>query len=338
MLEGLLSRDNTISQKLDRSLRPSSFDEYIGQNELIKKVKIAIQAANERDEPLAHILLFSGPGLGKSTMGQLIAKECGSSFKCITATSLRSMSDLLEILCKLEHKDIFFLDEIHALHQKMEESIYSAIEDFHIDIKLNNSEIVRIDLEPFCLIGATTQPGKVSAPLRDRFGITYSMCYYSIDELCQILENNVKKLQLNIVEKETIRNIASRSRGVPRIANRLLHRVRDYAQVKNNKQVTNHIVNKALELEGIDQLGFTKSDISYLTTLYKVYGTGPCGLGPIAASSGQDEQTIREFIEPYLVRMKYVARKPRGRVLTGKGMAYLIEREKKEKNENNDGS
>ncbi len=341
MLHGLLDRDNNISQKLNRALRPESFDEYIGQKGLIEKVKIAIQAANERDEPLAHILLFSGPGLGKSTMGQLIAKECDAGFKSITATSIRSVSDLLDILCKLEHKDVFFLDEIHALSNNFEESIYSAIEDFHVDVKLGNSEIARIDIEPFCLVGATTQPGKISSPLRDRFGIMYSMEYYSDEELHEILCNNVSKLNLQIDDTDALRNISCRSRGIPRIANRLLHRVRDFAQVKNNKIITNDIVNQALELEGIDGMGLTLSDIRYLVTLFKVYGAGPCGVGPISASSGEDEETIREYIEPYLVRMKFIARTSRGRVLTGNGMKYLLKNilpRIEGKNENSTGS
>lgn len=263
------------SQDDNRALRPHDFNDYIGQGELLDKLRIAIQAANEREDPLDHLLLTGPPGLGKTSIAYVIANECGVPIRTIMAPSLKNTADLLEILVKLDDRGILFIDEIHALNKKTEESLYSAMEDFLVSQKLQNKEYLDIPLRPFCLIGATTCPGKIAAPLRDRFGIHYGMSFYTDNELMIIISANAKKLKLNIKDENALMLLATKSRGTPRIANRLLRRVRDFAQVQNNNVVNIDSVSEALRLEGIDGNGLTKMDRRYMYILFKIFSGGP---------------------------------------------------------------
>lgn len=310
---------------IDRVLRPQSFNDYVGQSELINKLKIAIAAAFERNEPPDHILLYGPPGLGKTTIAIVIANECNKEPIIVAAPSLKSVADLVGILSKLKQNDILFIDEIHSLDRKIEEVLYSAIEDFYVSIKLGNKELTKLPISPFCLIGATTNPGKMSAPLRDRFGIIYTMKFYNDDELCSIIAANIKKLNVRVDSEESIVNLAKRSRGTPRIANRLLRRARDYSQLNNKNIISNEMVEKSMSLEGIDEFGLTLVDKKYLAILYGTYNCGPCGIQPLAASCAEDQSTISDFIEPFLMRKGFVARSLRGRILTADGMRYVVE-------------
>jgi Holliday junction DNA helicase RuvB len=310
--------------KLNNIFRPLDIGEYIGQKDLIKKLEVAIQASVERDEPLDHVIISGNPGLGKTTIAKIIAKLCNSSFHCVVAPCLNNVADLISILSDVKRKDILFIDEIHGLSKKIEEILYSAMEDFKINIKMANKSIIEIDIQPFCLVGATTQLGKVSAPLRDRFGINHNMEFYSDEEVSEIVAKNLKKIELVPEDNTVYLNIAKRSRGVPRIANRLIRRVRDFAQLYNNNIVNSEIVNKSLHLEGVDENGFTKSDKSYLLEMYRTYGCGPVGIDSISATICEDKCTVNDYIEPFLVRSKFITRTKQGRILTKDGMKYIL--------------
>lgn len=327
MLMGLFDNKHKIEEdRADRALRPTNISEYIGQNDLINILDIAISAANERKDPVEHILLSGPPGLGKTTIANIISRICGSSYYSVSAPSIRSLHDLISLLIKLRDRDVLFIDEIHSINIKLEEMLYSAMEDYTISVKLPNNSINEIPLRRFCLIGATTKPGVIDQPLRDRFGIMYNMQFYSSDELSEIIYRNCKKLKLNVVDEESVSMISVRSRGTPRIANRLLRRVRDFAQVRNNGSIDKNAVSSAMDIEGVDEIGLTKIDKRYLDTIFRIYNCGPCGIEPIAASCGEDKSTISDYIEPYLVRIGFVARTPRGRILTTEGMNYVIEK------------
>lgn len=310
--------------RLDRALRPQSFEDYVGQEELKGRLAIAIEAAKERDEPTDHILLYGPAGLGKTTIANIIAKEAEANCKTVVATSIKSQSDIIELLTKLQHRDILFLDEIHALDRKVEETLYSAMEDYKINVKMGNKQIVSINTHPFCLIGATTMPGRLSPPLRDRFGIVYTMQPYTDSELEFIISANCNKLKLDVNDDESIINLAKRCRGVPRIANRLLRRVRDYAQIKNNNQVTEDVVEASMDLEGVDENGLNNIDHKFLYVMLNVYNGGPVGVQAVAATMGVDRTTIEDYIEPYLVRKEMIVRSKQGRMLTQKGMDYVF--------------
>jgi Holliday junction DNA helicase RuvB len=289
-------------------------------------LKVAIEASIERDEPLPHILCFGGPGLGKSSLAQTIANEGNYNIRTFMAPSIKSMADIMEILTKTKYKDIIFIDEIHTLDRKIEEMLYSAMEDFKVSVKLGNKQIVQIKVNPFCCIGATTMIGKVSAPLRDRFDLHFQLQYYNHEELATIIKGNSDKLNLQVESEDAIYNLAKRSRNIPRIANRLLRRTRDFAQIKNDNVITNDIVNSALDLEGIDEIGLTCSDIKYINALYEIYGCGPCGVECMSSTIGEDKTTVIDFIEPYLIRLGFIARTKSGRVLTADGMNYIIKK------------
>jgi Holliday junction DNA helicase RuvB len=310
-------------ESIDRALRPESFQDYVGQADLIKKLTVSIQAANERNDPLDHTLLFGPPGLGKTTIALIIAKEAGVNCKTVAAPAVKKPADLIEILCKIKERDVLFIDEIHRLDNKVEENLYTAMEDYKIGVRLKNGEIINVAVKPFCLIGATTVPGKMQAPLRDRFGIIYTMHLYTEEELITIIRANAEKLKLRVIEDGCLGDLAQRSRGTPRTANRLLRRVRDYAQINNNNIVDSQIVKEAMELEGVDEAGLTPIDYKYLLVLWNVYKGGPVGIQAIAATLGQDRSTIEDYIEPYLVRLELVARTQGGRMLTPKGMEYV---------------
>jgi Holliday junction DNA helicase RuvB len=318
----LSQKDKEEENKLNNILRPVSFAEFVGQPNLVEKLKIAIQASQERDEALDSLLLSSSPGLGKDSIVNVIAHESNCNLISVYAPTIRSIPDLIEILVKLKHRDILFINECHRLNIKLEEMLYGAMEDKLVNIKMGNKQIVKLKLNDFTLVGATTLIGDLSQPFKDRFGISYTFDYYSDDELCQILHRSVEKLNITVNNNNTILAIAKRARGTPRIANNLLKRCRDYAQVNNNNVLDQEVIDKAFALEKIDENGLTEIDHRYLSVLYNVYQAGPCGAKAMASSMQVDENTI-ESIERYLLYSKLIARTQRGRVLTEKGMLTI---------------
>lgn len=316
---------DSVDEKLDRALRPQCFDDYIGQKDFVQRMKLAIKAAKERKEPLGHVLLSGSAGLGKTSLANIIANEYGCNFKAINAPAIKSIGDLIETVTKAGECGIVFIDEIHALNKGIQESLLTCLEDFKLSIKLANKQILNMDVAPFCMIGATTELGKLAAPFRDRFDIIYNFEFYHTAELAVIVHANINKLGLKLTEESAIMNIARRSRGVPRLANRLIRRIRDYAQIYNNNEINQETVNKAMAVEGIDEAGLTESDKSYMYTLYHTFGAGPVGKEAIASAIGEDETTVEDFIESYLVRSKFVARTKQGRILTPEGINYVID-------------
>ena len=312
-----------FEESFEKSLRPTNLDEYIGQNQIKKNLKVFIKAAKKRNEPLDHLLFFGPPGLGKTTLANIIANEMNSNIKTISAPMLEKSGDLAAILTNLEDGDILFIDEIHRLKASIEEVLYSAMEDFRLDIVIGSgpaAQTIKIDIAQFTLIGATTRAGMLSNPLRDRFGITFRLNFYSQEELALIITLASKKLGYEI-EKEAALEIAKRSRGTPRIALRLLKRVRDFAEVENRKTITKETAKYGLDELGINEYGFDELDIKFLTLLAN--SKKPIGLSTIAATLSEDEDTIEEVIEPFLIANGYIEKTPKGRVATNKTFEIL---------------
>lgn len=308
------------------ALRPERLADYIGQTELIERLSIALGAARERAEPMEHLLLHGPPGLGKTTLAHVIAHELGSKVSVTSGPALARGTDLVAALTRLDHGDILFIDEIHRLPVAVEEFIYPAMEDFRIDVCLDsgiNARTVQINCKPFTLVGATTRAGLLSAPLRSRFGLVQHLRYYSDDELTTILHRSASLLNAAVDSRDTLAVIASRSRGTPRIANRLLRRVRDYAQVKSDGVIRPDTVAAALKLEGVDDQGLDELDRAYLRTIAKVYAGGPVGLDAAAATLNEDAGTLEDVVEPYLLKLGFLARTRRGRQLTPEAFAHL---------------
>jgi Holliday junction DNA helicase RuvB len=313
------------------SLRPQRMAEYIGQPDLIERLAITIKAVRERNEPMEHVLLHGPPGLGKTTLAYVIAQEMGARVHTTSGPALTRGTDLVAALTRLEPNDVLFIDEIHRLPISVEEFIYPAMEDFRIDVPVDSgvsARTVQIKLKPFTLIGATTRAGLVSAPLRSRFGITHHLRYYSPDELLAILERSCRLLALESepasgAEKASLDIVSERSRGTPRIANRLLRRVRDFAQVKGDGRVTRRMVTEALTLEGVDELGLDELDRTYLRTIATTYQGGPVGLEAVAATMNEDAGTLEDVVEPYLLQIGFLARTRRGRLLTPAGASHI---------------
>jgi Holliday junction DNA helicase RuvB len=308
------------------SLRPKRLEEYVGQPEMVERLRIAIQAVNQRGEPMEHVLLHGPPGLGKTTLAHVIAEEMGGGLAVhvTSGPALTRPSDLVGLLCKIKPREVLFIDEIHRLPIAVEEFIYPAMEDFKIDIKIESgmhAQTIQKRLAPFTLIGATTRAGQVSAPLRSRFGIAHALRYYTPDELVVILRRSAALLGVASTP-DAMASIAERSRGTPRIANRLLRRVRDYAQVKGDGTVTTQMVRDALALEGVDELGLDELDRSYLRTIATTYGGGPVGLEAVAATLNHDSGTLEDVVEPYLLQIGFLARTRRGRALTKAGAEH----------------
>ena len=318
--------DRTPDEEVQaRALRPERLGDYVGQSELVERLRIAIEASRGRDEAMEHVLLHGPPGLGKTTLAHVIAHEMGSALHITSGPALTRGTDLVSVLTKLAPRDVLFIDEIHRMPAAVEEFIYPAMEDLRIDVPVDtgvHARTVTVRIKPFTLIGATTRAGLLSGPLRSRFGITHHLRYYPSSELELILERSRRLLSVG-TDAESVSMIAGRSRGTPRVANRLLRRVRDYADVRADGSVSKRVVEEALALEGIDGLGLDELDRSYLRTIGTVYKGGPVGLEAIAATMGDDSGTLEDVVEPYLLQAGLVARTRRGRQLTPAGAKYV---------------
>jgi len=313
----------SFDEAYEKSLRPQNLDEYIGQEQIKKNLKVFIEAAKKRAESLDHILFFGPPGLGKTTLANIIASEMGSSLKTISAPMLEKSGDLAAILTNLEDGDILFIDEIHRLKASIEEVLYSAMEDFRLDIVIGSgpaAQTIKLDVARFTLIGATTRAGMLSNPLRDRFGMSFRLNFYSHEELGEIIKLAAYKLSKEIEPKASV-EIARRSRGTPRIALRLLKRVRDFAEIKDEKIITHSTTKYALDELGINEYGFDELDIKFLMLLANA--KKPIGLSTIAAALSEDEGTIEEVIEPFLLANGFVEKTPKGRIATKKAYDVL---------------
>lgn len=310
---------------IEKALRPLSFDDFNGQEKIIENLRIFVKAASLRSEALDHTLLYGPPGLGKTTLSNIVANELGVGFKVTSGPVLDKPGDLAGILMSLEEHDVLFIDEIHRLHPVVEEYLYSAMEDYRIDILLDKgpgAKSVQLTLPPFTLIGATTRSGLLTAPLRARFGINCHLEYYDHDVLCRIVDRSAALLHVGIDPKATL-EIALRSRGTPRIANALLRRVRDFAMVKGNGHITLDIAHIALEALNIDKFGLDEIDNKILTTIIDKFKGGPVGLSTIATALGEDAGTLEEVYEPYLIKEGFLARTPRGREVTDLAWSHL---------------
>ena len=305
-------------QPVEGSLRPRHLNEYIGQEKIRTSLKIYIEAAKQRKEGLDHLLFYGPPGLGKTTLAGIIANEMGVNIKITSGPAIEKPGEMAAILNNLQEGDILFIDEIHRLNRQVEEVLYPAMEDFAIDIMIGKgptARSIRLDLPKFTLVGATTRAGMLSAPLRDRFGMIHRMEFYSTKELCEIIMQSAKVLDVE-VNRTGAEEMARRSRGTPRLANRILKRVRDYAQVKHSSEINDEIVMEALQLMDVDELGLDHTDHNILCTMIDKFSGGPVGLDTLAAAIGEDAGTIEDVYEPYLVKNGFINRTPKGRVAT----------------------
>lgn len=317
--------DDAEELQIEVTLRPQRFDEYIGQERLKKNLQLAIEAARRRDEPIDHVLLYGPPGLGKTTMATVIANEMGKQIRVTAGPAIERPGDLASILTNLGDGDVLFIDEIHRLSRAVEEVLYSAMEDYKLDIVIGKgpaARSVRLDLPKFTVIGATTRTGSLAAPLRDRFGHIYRLEFYTPGEIERIISRAASILSTRI-EQDAARTLSTRARLTPRIANRLLKRVRDYADVNGDGIIDQSITDRALELLEIDVLGLDPADRNLLRSIIDNYGDNPVGLTTIAALTGDEATTIEDFYEPYLLQLGFIERTPRGRRVTPKARSHL---------------
>lgn len=324
MIENNIKNIPEEEKAFEATLRPKNFNEFIGQAE-ISKIKIFVEAAKIREEVLDHFLFYGPPGLGKTTLAFILAAEMGKNIKIASGASLSKVADLTSIITNLSEGDFLFIDEIHRLNRQVEEILYTAMEDYAIDIVVGkgpSARTVRIDLPHFTLVGATTLYGLISSPLRDRFGVIHKIKFYEVNDLAQIAKRSAEILNVKF-EEGALTSIAKRSRGTPRIANRLVKRVRDIAQVKKQKIIDDEFVTFATKLLGVDDGGLNEEDTKLLNVIYKDFDGGPVGLSTLSASLMEDTGTIEETIEPYLIKCGYLKRTSQGRVITQKGIDYL---------------
>ncbi|GEN30989.1 Holliday junction DNA helicase RuvB [Cerasibacillus quisquiliarum] len=322
MVDGeLLEEDETI----ELSLRPSRLDEYIGQDKVKENLHIFIQAAKMRNEPLDHVLLYGPPGLGKTTLAAIIANEMGVQFRSTSGPAIERAGDLAAILSSLEPGDVLFIDEVHRLPRTVEEILYPAMEDFFLDIVIGtgpSARSVQIDLPPFTLVGATTRAGLLSAPLRDRFGILSRLEFYNEESLCEIVKRTAEIFNTSIQDEAAL-EVARRSRGTPRIANRLLKRIRDISQVRGETEISLDVTYLALNMLQVDSVGLDHIDHKLIKGIIEDFKGGPVGLETIAATIGEEPETIEDVYEPYLLQMGFIQRTPRGRMATQKAYAHF---------------
>ena len=311
--------------QVERQLRPQRLTEYVGQRAAVESLRVSVEAARQRGEPLDHVLLSGPPGLGKTTLAAIMANEMGANLVTTAGPSLERGADLMGILTNLAERDVLFIDEIHRLPRVIEELLYPAMEDFSVNFVMDkglNARTIRIPLRPFTLVGATTRPGMLSSPLRERFGIFHHLDFYSGEELAAIVRRSASILAA-AVTPEGATAIARRARGTPRIANRLLRRLRDYAQVKGDGTVTGEMAGRALDQEGVDEAGLDRLDRRFLTAIIEHYKGGPVGLEAIAATINDEAETLAEVVEPFLLKIGYVVRSPNGRRATPAAYAHL---------------
>ena len=312
-------------QFLDQTLRPQNFREFIGQEKIKENLKVMIGAAKERKETLEHILIYGPSGLGKTTLAQIIAKECGANLRITSGAALEKAGDIAAILTNLKDGDIFFIDEVHRLNRQIEEVLYPAMEGFKLDIVIGkgpSAKTIQINLPHFTLVAAATRIALLSSPFRSRFGVNYRLDFYNHENIEKIIERSAKILNINL-EKGAEKNLARASRYTPRIANKLLKRSRDLGQIKGLKAITSPIVIETLKMLDIDELGLESTDLKILETIVRNFGGGPVGIKTIAASIAEEEETIEEVFEPYLMQIGFLARTPKGRIATKSAYQHL---------------
>ena len=318
---GILKEEEVI----DRAIRPKSLADYTGQQHVREQMAIFIEAARGRGDPLDHLLIFGPPGLGKTTLAMIVANEMGVNIKTTSGPVLEKAGDLAALLTNLEQNDVLFIDEIHRLSPVVEEILYPAMEDYQLDIMIGEgpaARSIKLDLPPFTLVGATTRAGALTSPLRDRFGIVQRLEFYKVEELSQIIQRSAHYLNMQL-DVAGATEIARRSRGTPRIANRLLRRVRDYAQVKSNGIVSIEVASAALKMVDVDAEGFDYMDRKLLTAIIDSFMGGPVGLDNLAAAIGEEKETIEDVIEPFLIQQGFIQRTPRGRIATARAYRHM---------------
>ncbi len=322
MIQGTATREDEV---IDRAIRPKTLADYTGQQHVCEQMAIFIEAARGRGDPLDHLLIFGPPGLGKTTLAMIVANEMGVNIKSTSGPVLEKAGDLAALLTNLEQNDVLFIDEIHRLSPVVEEILYPAMEDYQLDIMIGEgpaARSIKLELPPFTLIGATTRAGALTSPLRDRFGIVQRLEFYKVDELSDIIQRSAQYLNLELA-KDAATEIARRSRGTPRIANRLLRRVRDYAQVKSDGTVSVAIAAQALQMVDVDAEGFDYMDRKLILAIIDKFMGGPVGLDNLAAAIGEEKETIEDVIEPFLIQQGFIQRTPRGRIASPRAYQHF---------------